>query len=106
VCRANLAPEAAKIVHSEALARCEGTMPPHYVGWIAGELCADCVLARQWQQAYTYALKAVAARDPTILSLGGAARCYEIAALLWGGSADQAREELSRFGEGMNNNRR
>ena len=106
VCRAMLAPEAAKIAHSEALARCEGSMPPHYAGWIASELCADCVLAGQWQQAYTYALKAAAARDPTILSLGGAARWYETVALLWGGSADQAREEVRRFGEGMNNNRR
>jgi tetratricopeptide (TPR) repeat protein len=102
VYRAMLAPEAAKIVHSEALACCEGFMPPHYVGWIAGELCADCVVAGQWQQAYIYALKAIAARDPTIL-FGGAARWYEIAALLWGGSADQAREEVRRFGEGMNN---
>src|SRR5438270_5409464 len=106
VCRANLTPEAAKIAHSEALARCEGSMPPHYAGWIASELCADCVVAGQWQQAYTYALKAAATRDPTILSLGGAARWYDIAALLWGGSADQAREEVRRFGEGMNNNRR
>lgn len=81
-------------------------MPSPYVGWIAGELCADCVVDGQWQQAYTNALKAVAARDPTILSLGGAARWYEIAALLWGGSADQAREEVRRFGEAMNNNRR
>src|SRR5438874_12372204 len=87
-------------------ARCEGSMPPHYAGWIASELCADCVVAGQWQQAYTYALKAAATRDPTILSLGGAARWYEIAALLWGGSADQAREAVHRFGEGMNNNRR
>jgi len=106
VSRAMLAPEAAKIAHSEALARCEGSMPPHYAGWIASELCADCVLVGQWQQAYTYALKAAAARDPTILSLGGAARWYEIAALLWGGSADQAREEVRRFGEGMNHNGR
>src|SRR5258706_1445821 len=99
-----LAPEAAKIAHSEALARCEGSMPSHYVGWIAGELCADCVVAGQWQQAHTYALKAAAARDPTIL-FWGAARWYETAALLWGGSADQAREEVRRLGEGMNNNR-
>ncbi len=105
VCRANHTPEAAQAAHSEALARCEDFMPPHYAGWIAGELCADCVVAGQWEQAHTYALKAAAARDPTIL-LGGAARWYEIAALLWGGSADQAREEVRRFGEGMNNNRR
>src|SRR5947209_18975688 len=106
VCRAHLTPEAAKIAHIDALSRCEGLMPPHYVGWIASELCADCVLAGQWQQAYTHALKATATRDPTILSLGGVARWYEIAALLWGGSADQAREEVRSFGEGMNNNRR
>src|SRR5207248_440058 len=105
VSRAMLDSEAAKIAHSEAFARCEVSMPPHYAGWIASELCADCALAGQWQQAYTYALKAAAARDPAILSLGGAARWYEIAALLWGGSADQAREEVRLFGEVMNNNR-
>jgi len=101
VSRAMLAPEAAQAAHSEALARCEDFMPPQYAGWIAGELCADCVVAGQWQQAYTYALKAAGDWDPTII-LGGAARWYEIAALLWGGSADQAREEERRFGEGMN----
>src|SRR5947208_11720751 len=106
VSRTMLAPETAQAAHSEALARCEGFMPPQYAVWIAGELCADCVVAGQWQQAYTYALKAAAARDPTILSLGGAARWYEIAALLWGGSEEQAREEVRRLGEGMNNNPR
>jgi len=105
VCRAMLAPEAAKLAHSEALARCEGFMPPHYAGWIAGELCADCVVAGQWEQAYTYALKAAASRDPTI-RFWGAARWYEIAALLWGGSADRAGEEVRRFGEVKNNNGR
>src|SRR5439155_391967 len=43
VCRANLMPEAAQAAHSEALTRCEDFMPPHYAGWIAGKLCADCV---------------------------------------------------------------
>src|SRR5438105_14064702 len=101
-----LEPEAAKSAHGEALARCAGSMPPHYAGWIASELCADCVLAGQWQQAYTYALKAAAARDQTILSLGGAARWYEIEALLWGGNADQAREEVRRLREGSHDKRR
>lgn len=106
ICRANLMLEAAKIAHREALALCEGSMPPHYAGWIVSELCADCALAGEWQPAYTYALKAAAARDPTILLLRGTARWYEIAALLWGGSADQAREEVRRFGEDVGNNRR
>src|SRR2546428_1815008 len=105
VSRAMLAPETAQAAHSEALVRCEGSMPPQYAVWIAGELCADCVVAGQWQQAYTYALKAAAARDPTIL-FWGTASWYEIPALLWGGSEDQAREEVRRFGEVMNNNGR
>jgi tetratricopeptide (TPR) repeat protein len=105
VCRGMLALEAAKIAHSEALTRCEGFMPPHYVGWTAGELCADCVMAGQWQEAYTYALKATASRDPTI-RFWGTASWYEIAALLWGGNVDQAREEVRRFGEVVTNNGR
>jgi tetratricopeptide (TPR) repeat protein len=98
VSQAMLAPEVAQAAHSEALARCEGSMPPHYVGWIASELCADCALAGQWQEAYTYALKALTARDYSIMH-GGLTRWYETEALLRGGSIDQAREDVRRFGE-------
>ncbi len=103
--RAMLTLETAQAAHSEALARCESFMPPPYVGWIAGELCADCTLAGQWQEAYTYALKATAARDYTIMH-GGLARWHETEALLWGGSTEQAREEVRRFGERVGNRRR
>ncbi len=105
VSRAILALEAAQAAHSEALARCESFMPPHYVGWLAGELCADYALAQQWQPAYTCALEAAAERDPTIMH-GGLARWHETEALLRGGSVEQAREEVRRFGERVGNRRR
>jgi predicted ATPase/DNA-binding SARP family transcriptional activator len=105
VSRAILALEAAQAAQSEALARCESSMPPHYVGWMAGELCADYALAEQWQSAYTYAGKAEAMRDHTFLH-GGLARWHETEALLRGGSTDQAREEVRRFGERVGNKRR
>ncbi len=105
VSRAMLALEAAHAAHSEALAHCESFMPLPYVGSMAGVLCADCALAGQWQQAYTYALKAAAARDFTIIH-GGLARWHETEALLRGGSTEQAREEVRRFGERVRNKRR
>ncbi len=105
VYRAMLALDAAHSTHSEALARCESFMPEPYLGWIAGELCADCALAGQWQEAYGYALKAGALRDETII-YGGLTRWHEIEALLRGGKADQAREEVRRFGERVGNKRR
>jgi tetratricopeptide (TPR) repeat protein len=74
VSRAILALEAAQAAHSEALARCESFIPPHYAGWMAGELCADYALAEQWQPAYTCALKAEAMRGYTIMHGGLATR--------------------------------
>jgi DNA-binding SARP family transcriptional activator/predicted ATPase len=103
--RAMLALEAARAAHGETLSRCESLMPPPYVGWIAGELCADCALAGQWQEAYTYAFKALALRDYTVLH-GGLARWHETEALLRGGRIDQAREDVRRFGERAGNKRR
>src|SRR5215469_5251464 len=93
VSRAMLALEGAHAAHREAFALCESFMPPLYVGWIAGELCADCALAGQWWEAHMYALKAVTIRDYTIMH-GGFARWHETEALLWGGSTEQAREDV------------
>ena len=105
VCRAMFELDAAKAAHNEALTLCEGFMPPHYVGWIAGELCADCASANQWQEAYTYAVIAETRRDISIMH-GGLARWHETEALLWGGSIEQAKEVLRRFGERVEDKRR
>jgi hypothetical protein len=53
-----------------------------------------------------YALKAIAMRDDTIIMFGGLTRWHETEALLRGGSADQAREDVRRFGERAHNKRR
>jgi DNA-binding SARP family transcriptional activator/tetratricopeptide (TPR) repeat protein len=106
VSRAMLALEAAHAAHSEALARCESFMPQQaFVERMAGELCADCALAGQWQEAYTYALKALAAREYSIM-YGGLTRWHETEALLRGGSIEQAREDVRRFGERAHDKRR
>jgi len=106
VSRAMLALEAAHAAHSEALARCENFMPQQaFVERMAGELCADCALAGQWQEAYSYALKALAVRDYSIV-YGGLTRWHETEALLRGGSIEQAREDVRRFGERAHNKRR
>jgi predicted ATPase/DNA-binding SARP family transcriptional activator len=105
VSRAMLALESAHAAHSEALACCESFLPPPYVAWMAGELCADCALSGEWQQAYTYARKAAEARDATIMH-GGLARWHETEALLRGGDTEQAREDVRRFGERFGNKRR
>ncbi|HEY6407325.1 MAG TPA: AAA family ATPase [Ktedonobacteraceae bacterium] len=97
--------EDAQAAHREALTRCEGTMPSSWLGRIAGELCADCALAGQWQDAYSYAFKAAALRDPLMI-YGGLARWHEIEALLRGGNPEQAREEVRRIGEHAHNSRR
>jgi len=106
VSRAMLALEAAHAAHSEALARCESFMPQQaFVERMAGELCADYALAGQWQEAYTYALKALAAREYSIM-YGGLTRWHETEALLRGGSIEQAREDVHRFGERAHDKRR
>jgi DNA-binding SARP family transcriptional activator/predicted ATPase len=104
--RAMLALEAAHTAHSEALTLCESFMPQQdFIEWIAGELCADCALAGQWQQAYTYALKALAAREYSMMH-GSLTRWHETEALLRGGSIEEAREDVRRFGESAHNKRR
>ncbi len=106
VSRAMLALEAAHAAHSEVLARGESFMPLQaFVERMAGELCADCALAGRWQEASTYALKALAAREYSIM-YGGLTRWHETEALLRGGRIEQAREDVHRFGERAHDKRR
>ena len=105
VSRAMLALEAAHAAHSEALALSKTPGLQAFGERMAGELCADCALAGQWQEACTHAFKALAVRDYSIM-YGGLARCYEVEALLRGGKSEQAREEVRLFGELTHNKRR
>ena len=65
-------------------------------------------VAGQWDQAHTYAVRAMALResfDKTII-LFDFYRQYETEALLRGGDERQAREAVHRLGEGVGPNRR
>jgi len=71
-------------------------------------LCMNCTLAGQWEQAYRYALKAIAVRkssDAGLIMLDFS-RQYETEALLRAGDERLAREEVQRLGERLGPNRR
>ena len=66
-------------------------------------LCMHYALAGQWEEAYRYALKAIAVRKSYGMPLIGLDfyRPYETEALLRGGDECQARAEVQRLGEGL-----
>ena len=64
-------------------------------------LCMKCAVAGEWEQAYRYALKAIAVRkshDAALIMLDFYPH-YETEALLRGGDERQARAEVQRLGE-------
>jgi tetratricopeptide (TPR) repeat protein len=65
------------------------------------QLCMNCALIGEWEQAYRYALEAIAARRNSgmALILYDFSRQYETEALLRGGDESQAREAMQRLGE-------
>ena len=71
------------------------------------QLCMNCALTGEWEQAYTYAVKAMALHE----SFEGAMLLdfpcqYETEALLRGGDESQARVAMQRLGERVGANRR
>lgn len=76
---------------------------------IQGKLCAINGLLGDWPQAYTEALSALAMHDyrsSEALLIIEWTRWYETEALLRGGSIEEAREDVRRFGEQVGSNRR
>jgi tetratricopeptide (TPR) repeat protein len=71
-------------------------------------LCMNCVLAGEWEQAYRYALKAIAVRKrfDRALIMWDFYHHYETEALLRGGDERQARETVQRHGERLGPSRR
>ncbi len=65
------------------------------------QLCMHYALARQWEAAYRYALKAITVRKSSDVALIvlDFYRQYETEALLRGGDESQARAEVQRLGE-------
>jgi DNA-binding SARP family transcriptional activator len=87
---------------AEALDRGPSRVP------VLSRLCMHYALAGQWEAAYSYALKAIAARKSqgeALITLDFY-RQYETEALLRGGDERQARAEVQRLGEGLGPYRR
>ena len=97
--------EGALAAHHEAEAISAEASSPIYAEIIPPELCADYVLAGDWNEAHRYAVQAIAARDyslqPSVLT-----RWHEIEALIHAGQIDRAVEEVRRVGEAIGDNRR
>jgi DNA-binding SARP family transcriptional activator len=72
------------------------------------QLCMNFAVARRWEEAYRYALKAIAIRKnyDAPLILMDFSRHYETEALLRAGDERQARAEVQRLGEGLGSNQR
>lgn len=71
-------------------------------------LCMHCAVAGRWEEAYRYALRALAVRKSYGMPLVGLDfyRHYETEALLRGGDECQARAEVQQLGENLGSNQR
>jgi len=72
------------------------------------QLCMNCSVVGEWEQAHTYAVQAMALResiDRAMIPLDFSFQ-YETEALLRGGDERQARVEVQRLGERLGSNRR
>jgi DNA-binding SARP family transcriptional activator len=94
--RAIFALESARQAHNEARAIAEALHHPLLLEWSAIELCDDCALAEDWDAAHTFAQQALSFRNyarvyPAFM------RWHETAALIRGGDAEQAAEDVRRM---------
>jgi predicted ATPase len=105
VYRAHFALAEALPILRESRVIAEALEHPFLLEWTAIELCADCVAAGDWDEAYTHALQALSARDYGQVYVGFT-RWHETEALLRGGSLDQAAEDARRMGGQFKGNRR
>lgn len=97
--RALLAPAAARSAHLEAVALSERTQSESFAEMSAAQLCADCALAGDWEEATRYAREALSHRNYDVLPLV-LSQCWpETEALLRGGEVEVAREDARRWGE-------
>lgn len=98
----------ARTVYLEALGLGGKSSLRVYGHVIVSRLCANRALAGDWEEAHAYALKSASARDeaPTPLMRMDFARHHETEALLRGGDAERAREDINILGERVGDNRR
>jgi DNA-binding SARP family transcriptional activator len=100
--------EEARMILDEAMTLSETIQIGHWKSAIISRICMNRVLAHDWSAASVAARQSIAIRDalPAKLVWLDFHRSYETAALLHEGHEALAREDVSRFGERIGNNRR
>ena len=73
---------------------------------VAAELCADCALAGEWQEAHAHALQALTARTDTFMHLTKLTLWCQTEALVRAGEIERATEDVRRFGACIGTSRR
>jgi tetratricopeptide (TPR) repeat protein len=106
VYQALLLPEKAMGAHLEALQIAESLSAKRYIAMSASLLCAVSVFAEDWEVASSYAMRALAARDPHEVVFAETPRWPETAALLHAGEGEQASKDLHHFREHFGANKR
>ncbi len=106
VYQALLIPDKAREAHLEAL-KTSATLPSQrYTAMCAALVCADGVLAGDWEAASTYARQALTARDPNVVVFPEVPRWPETKALVREGLYELAAEDLRAFEERFGSRRR
>jgi predicted ATPase/DNA-binding SARP family transcriptional activator len=106
VYQALLLPEKALQTHLEALKLAESVSAKRYIAMSASLLCAVSVFAEDWEGAFGYARRALAARDPHEVIFAETPRWPETVALLYAGESEQASKDLHHFREHFGANKR
>jgi tetratricopeptide (TPR) repeat protein len=97
--QALMAPAAARSAHLEAAVLSDKAQSESFAGMSAAQLCADCALAGDWEEATMYAREALSYRKYDVMPLV-LSQCWpETEALLRGGDLELAREDARRWGE-------
>jgi tetratricopeptide (TPR) repeat protein len=106
VYQAFLLPQKARAAYEEALRIAESLSAKRYIAMSASLLCAVSVLADDWEEASSYARRALAARDPHEMIFAETPRWPETTALLHAGESEQAARDLQHFREHFGTNKR
>jgi tetratricopeptide (TPR) repeat protein len=96
--RAMMDLDAARTVHREALALGEPTGIQLVVEIIAAELCADCALAGDWDEAHAYAMRALTERSYVVGRSTQLTLWHQTEALARAGEIAHAAEDVIGYG--------
>ena len=96
----------ARLAHQEALETNRTLPSQRYTSYCFAELCADEAVAGAWEEAYNYAKRALAVRDPHVLIWAGSPRWLETEALVRAGDIKEAQDDVLRFSAQAQSHRR